>query len=211
LTKLKAELEQLKKQPAPPPLAPPPHAPPLFAPPPLAPPPLPGGLAPLAPPPPPPLLGSKTAPTTAALIAPSASMPPPSVPFHAYCACSLACCACSTVPAGGAGADFEGLRASAAPLAELRLSGQSPLGLGCERLRPRGAMPTWCRACSRSRRAQLRHVDLGDLEVVADEAFTLVLTCRALLMLRLGEWVMPVGELQSSESVSGGRPGGGRG
>jgi hypothetical protein len=82
LTKLKAELEQLKKQPAPPLLAPPPLAPPLFAPPPLAPPPLPGGLAPLAPPPPPPLPGSETAPTTAALIAPSTSMPPPTVPFH---------------------------------------------------------------------------------------------------------------------------------
>jgi hypothetical protein len=95
LTKLKAEVEQLKKQPAPPLLGPPPLAPPLFAPPPLAPPLLPGGLAPLAPPPPPPLPGSETAPTTAALIAPSTSMPPPSVPFHAYCACSLACCACS--------------------------------------------------------------------------------------------------------------------
>jgi hypothetical protein len=65
-------------------------------------------------------------------------------------------------------------------------------------------MPTWCRACSRSRRAHLRHVDLGELEVVADEAFPLVLTCRALLTLRLGECVMPVGELQSSESVSAG-------
>ncbi len=82
MTRLKAEVEQLMKQPAPPLLAPPPLAPPLFAPPPLAPPPLPGGLAPLAPPPPPPLPGSETAPTTAALIAPSASMPPPSVSFH---------------------------------------------------------------------------------------------------------------------------------
>ena len=82
LTKLKAEVEQLKKQPAPPLLGPPPLAPPLFAPPPLAPPLLPGGLAPLAPPPPPPLPGSETAPTTAALIAPSTSMPPPTVPFH---------------------------------------------------------------------------------------------------------------------------------
>jgi len=63
-------------------------------------------------------------------------------------------------------------------------------------------MPTWCRACSRSRRAHLRHLDPGGFEVVADEVFALVLTCRALLTLRLGEWVMPVGELQSSESVS---------
>jgi hypothetical protein len=57
-------------------------------------------------------------------------------------------------------------------------------------------MPTWCKACSRPRRAHLRHLDLGGREVVADEAFALVLTCRALLTLRLGERVMPVGELQ---------------
>ena len=50
--------------------------------------------------------------------------------------------------------------------------------------------------------AHLRHLDLGGLEVGADEAVALVSAGRALQTLRLGEWVMPVGELRSSESVS---------
>ena len=118
--------------------------------------------------------------------------------FTRLCACSHTNCARRRRWCGLRGPESErgaGCRA-AAERAEPRL--------GWERLRPRGAMPTWCRACSRSRRAHLRHVDLGELEVVADEAFPLVLTCRALLTLRLGECVMPVGELQSSESVSAG-------
>ena len=45
--------------------------------------------------------------------------------------------------------------------------------------------------------AHLRHLDLGGLEVGADEAVALVTTCRALQTLRLGEWTVPVGELRS--------------
>ena len=51
-------------------------------------------------------------------------------------------------------------------------------------------------------------LDVSGSGLGADEAVALVLAGRALQTLRLGEWVMPVGELQSSESVS---PGGGRG
>ncbi|KOO34935.1 protein nlrc3-like protein, partial [Chrysochromulina tobinii] len=52
--------------------------------------------------------------------------------------------------------------------------------------------------------AHLRHLDLGGLEVGADEAVALVSAGRALQTLRLGEWVMPVGELRSGELVSTG-------
>eukprot|EP00900_Chrysochromulina_parva_P016178 jgi/Chrpa1/24561/Chrysochromulina_OHIO_Genome00026465-RA len=52
--------------------------------------------------------------------------------------------------------------------------------------------------------AHLRHLDLGGLEVGADEALALVSAGRALQTLRLGEWLIPVGELRSGESVSTG-------
>jgi hypothetical protein len=96
---------------------------------------------------------------------------------------------------------FEGLRVSAAPLAELRLGGLRPGSDG-------SVFGPVVRAdlvqSVLTLAAHLRHLDLGGLEVGADEALALVSTCRALLTLRLGEWVMPVGELQSSESVSAG-------
>jgi hypothetical protein len=50
--------------------------------------------------------------------------------------------------------------------------------------------------------AHLRHLDLEGLGVDVDEAVALVSAGRALRTLRLGKWVMPVGELQSNESVS---------
>ncbi|KOO28310.1 hypothetical protein Ctob_003964, partial [Chrysochromulina tobinii] len=88
----------------------------------------------------------------------------------------------------------EGLKASAVPLAELRLGG----------LRP-GSDGSVCGAEVRADLVQsvltlaanLRHLDLGGLEVSADEALALVSTCRALQTLRLGEWAVPVGELRS--------------
>jgi len=49
--------------------------------------------------------------------------------------------------------------------------------------------------------AHLRNLDLGGLEVGTDEALALVSAGRALQTLRLGEWVMPVGELRSGEAV----------
>ena len=52
--------------------------------------------------------------------------------------------------------------------------------------------------------AHLRHLDIGGLEVGVTEAIALVSTCRALQTLRLGDWVMPVGELHLVNVVSTG-------
>jgi len=50
--------------------------------------------------------------------------------------------------------------------------------------------------------AHLRHLVLGGLKVGADEALALVSAGRSLQTLGLDTWVMPVGELRSSKSVS---------
>ena len=52
--------------------------------------------------------------------------------------------------------------------------------------------------------AHLRHLDICGLEVGVTEAIALVSTCRALQTLRLGDWVMPVGELHLVKVVSTG-------
>ena len=46
--------------------------------------------------------------------------------------------------------------------------------------------------------ANLRHLELGGLEVGADEAAALVSAGRTLQTLRLGEWVLQVGELDQA-------------
>ncbi len=50
--------------------------------------------------------------------------------------------------------------------------------------------------------AHLRHLDLGGLEVGADEALALISAGRVLQTLRIRKWVIPVGELRSGESMS---------
>jgi hypothetical protein len=94
---------------------------------------------------------------------------------------------------------LEGLKASSAPLVELRLGGLRPSSDGSvfgPEVRADLVQSVLTLA------AHLRHLDLGGLEVGADEAVALVSAGRALQTLRLGEWVMPVGELRSGESMS---------